>query len=196
MTAIPIPESVNRFEINMYMVISMKVMDKEVFEIAMNAEIRAREAYEKMASLTTSDIIKDELLFLAKEEDKHREIIAKMAEKFEGSRTKPKKIDIDVIGEFKVIAEKMAEVIRKPEVNLDEVYEISMQAELVSERLYKELAGYAATEKTKLLLEMLANMERNHYSILKKQYDYIMRYPDIYKEEFYDQLMKDINFNF
>ncbi len=196
MTAIPIPESVNRFEINMYMVISMKVMDKEVFEIAMNAEIRAREAYEKMASLTTSDIIKDELLFLAKEEDKHREIIAKMAEKFEGTRTKPKKIDIDVIGEFKVIAEKMAEVIRKPEVNLDEVYEISMQAELVSEKLYNELAGYAATEKTKLLLEMLANMERNHYNILRKHYDYIMRYPDIYREEFYDQLMKDINFNF
>ncbi|WP_461864403.1 ferritin-like domain-containing protein [Thermococcus sp.] len=174
----------------------MKVMDKEVFEIAMNAEIRAREAYEKMASLTTSDIIKDELLFLAKEEDKHREIIAKMAEKFEGTRTKPKKIDIDVIGEFKVIAEKMAEVIRKPEVNLDEVYEISMQAELVSEKLYNELAGYAATEKTKLLLEMLANMERNHYNILRKHYDYIMRYPDIYREEFYDQLMKDINFNF
>ncbi len=196
MTAISIPKSVNRFEINMYMVISMEVMDKEVFEIAMNAEIRAREAYEKMASLTTSDIIKDELLFLAKEEDKHREIIAKMAEKFEGTRTKPKKIDIDVIGEFKVIAEKMAEVIRKPEVNLDEVYEISMQAELVSEKLYNELAGYAATEKTKLLLEMLANMERNHYNILRKHYDYIMRYPDIYKEEFYDQLMKDINFNF
>ncbi len=196
MTAISIPKSVNRFEINMYMVISMEVMDKEVFEIAMNAEIRAREAYEKMASLTTSDIIKDELLFLAKEEDKHREIIAKMAEKFEGTRTKPKKIDIDVIGEFKVIAEKMAEVIRKPEVNLDEVYEISMQAELVSEKLYNELAGYAATEKTKLLLEMLANMERNHYNILRKHYDYIMRYPDIYREEFYDQLMKDINFNF
>ena len=196
MTAIPIPESVNRFEINMYMVISMEVMDKEVFEIAMNAEIRAREAYEKMASLTTSDIIKDELLFLAKEEDKHREIIEKMAEKFEGTRTEPKKIDINVMGEFKVIAERMAEVVRKPEVNLDEVYEISMQAELVSERLYKELAGYAATEKTKLVLEMLADMERNHYSILRKHYDYIMRYPDIYKEEFYDQLMKDINFNF
>ncbi|WP_297067625.1 ferritin family protein, partial [Thermococcus sp.] len=96
----------------------MEITDKEVFEIAANAEIRAREAYEKMASLTTSDIIKDELLFLAKEEDKHREIIEKMAEKFEGTRTEPKKIDIDVIGEFKVIAEKMAEVIRKPEVNL------------------------------------------------------------------------------
>ena len=174
----------------------MEITDKEVFEIAANAEIRAREAYEKMASLTTSDIIKDELLFLAKEEDKHREIIEKMAEKFEGSRTEPKKIDINVMGEFKVIAERMVEVVRKPEVNLDEVYEISMQAELVSERLYKELAGYAATEKTKLVLEMLADMERNHYSILRKHYDYIMRYPDIYKEEFYDQLMKDINFNF
>ncbi|WP_297068728.1 ferritin family protein, partial [Thermococcus sp.] len=125
-----------------------------------------------------------------------REIIEKMAEKFEGTRTEPKKIDINVMGEFKVIAERMAEVVRKPEVNLDEVYEISMQAELVSERLYKELAGYAATEKTKLVLEMLADMERNHYSILRKHYDYIMRYPDIYKEEFYDQLMKDINFNF
>jgi len=90
----------------------------------------------------------------------------------------------------------MAEAISKPDVNLDEVYEIAMQAELASEKLYKELTKHAATEKTKLILEMLADMERNHYNILKKQYDYIMRYPDIYKEEFYDQLMKDINFNF
>ena len=43
---------------------------------------------------------------------------------------------------------------------------------------------------------MLADMERNHYNILRRQYEYITRYPDIYKEEFYDQLMKDISFNF
>ncbi len=174
----------------------MEITDKEVFEIAVNAEIRAKEAYEKLASVTKSDIIRDELLFLAREEDKHREIIEKMAEKFEGGRTEPKKIDIDVMGEFKVIAEKMAEAIKKPDINVDEVYEVAMEAELVSEKLYKELAGYAATDNTRLILEMLADMERNHYNILKKQYDYIMRYPDIYKEELYDQLMKDINFNF
>ena len=174
----------------------MEITDKEVFEIAISSEIRAREAYEKLASMTKSDIIRDELLFLAREEDKHREIIEKMAEKFEGTRTEPKKIDIDVMGEFKVIAEKMSEVIRKPEINIGEVYEIAMKAEVVSEKLYKELAGYAATDNTRLILEMLADMERNHYNILKKQYDYIMRYPEIYKEEFYDQLMKDVNFNF
>ncbi|NJE85902.1 rubrerythrin [Thermococcus sp. CX2] len=174
----------------------MEITDKEVFEIAISSEIRAKEAYEKLASVIKSDIIRDEILFLAKEEDKHREIIEKMAEKFEGERTEPKKIEIDVMAEFKVIAEKMAEVIKKPDANIDEIYEIAMQAELVSEKLYKELAGYAATEKTRLILEMLADMERNHYNILRKQYDYIMRYPELYKEEFYDQLMKDINFNF
>ncbi|NJE47714.1 rubrerythrin [Thermococcus sp. GR7] len=174
----------------------MEITDKEVFEIAINSEIRAKEAYEKLASLVKSDIIGDELLFLAKEEDKHREIIERMAEKFTGENVEPKKIEIDIMGEFKVVAEKMAEAISKPDINIDEIYEISMQAELISEKLYKELAGYAATEKTKLLLEMLADMERNHYNMLRKQYDYIMRYPDVYKEEFYDQLMKDINFNF
>ncbi|NJE07423.1 rubrerythrin [Thermococcus sp. M39] len=174
----------------------MEITDKEVFEIAMNSEIRAKKAYEKLASIVKSDIIKDELLFLAREEDKHREIIGKIAEKLKGENVEPKKIKTEVMAEFKVIAEKMAEAITKPDVNLDEVYEIAMQAELVSEKLYKELARYAATEKTKLLLEMLADMENNHYNILKKQYEYIMRYPDIYKEEFYDQLMKDINFNF
>ncbi|NJE61128.1 ferritin family protein [Thermococcus sp. 21S7] len=174
----------------------MEITDKEVFEIAINAEIRAKEAYEKLASLVKSDIIRDELIFLAGEENKHREIIAMMAEKFEGDRAEAKKIDIDIMGEFNVIAEKMGEVIKKPDVNIDEIYEIAMKAELVSERLYNELAGYAATEKTRLILQMLADMERNHYNILRKQYEYITRYPDIYKEEFYDQLMKDINFNF
>ncbi|WP_297435579.1 ferritin family protein [Thermococcus sp.] len=174
----------------------MEVTNREVFEIAVNSEIRAKEAYEKLASMTRSDIIRDELLFLAKEEDKHREIIEKMAESFQEGITEPKKIKVDVMAEFKVIAEKMAEVIKKPDVNIDEVYEIAMEAELVSEKLYNELANYAATEKTKLVLEMLADMERNHYNILKKQYDYIMRYPEIYRGEFYDQLMKDINFNF
>ena len=174
----------------------MEVTDREVFEIAINSEIRAKEAYEKLASIVKSDIIRDELLFLAKEEDKHREIIEKMAERFQSGEGEPRKIEVDAMGEFKVIAEKMVEVIKKPDVNVDEVYEVAMEAELVSEKLYKELAGYAATEKTKVLLEMLADMERNHYNILKKQYDYIMRYPELYKEEFYDQLMKDINFNF
>ena len=174
----------------------MEVTDREVFEIAINSEIRAKEAYEKLASIVKSDIIRDELLFLAKEEDKHREIIEKMAERLQSGEGEPRKIEVDVMGEFKVIAEKMAEVIKKPDVNVDEIYEVAMEAELVSEKLYKELAGYAATEKTRVLLEMLADMERNHYNILKKQYDYIMRYPELYKEEFYDQLMKDINFNF
>ena len=174
----------------------MEITDREVFEIAINAEIRAREAYEKLASLVKSDLIRDELLFLAREEDKHREIIEKMGEKFTGDRTEAKKINIDVMGEFKVIAERMAEAIRKPDLNIDEVYEIAMDAELVSEKLYRELADYAATENTRLVLEMLADMERNHYSILKRQYEYITRYPELYKEEFYDQLMKDINFNF
>ncbi|WP_054839783.1 ferritin family protein [Thermococcus sp. JCM 11816] len=174
----------------------MEVTEKEIFEIAVNSEIRAKEAYEKLASMTKSDIIRDELLFLAKEEDKHREIIERMAERFAAEGGESKKIEIEVMGEFKVIAEKMAEAIKKPDINLDEIYEIAMQAELVSEKLYKELAKYASNEKTKLLLEMLADMERNHYNILKKQYDYIMRYPELYKEELYDQLMKDINFNF
>jgi rubrerythrin len=174
----------------------MEITDREVFEIAMNAEIRAREAYEKLASAVTSDIMRDELLFLAGEEDKHRRIIEKMSESFVGSRTEAKKVNISSVGEFKVVAEKMGEVIKKPDLNIDEVYEIAMEAELISERLYRELAGYAATEKTRIILEMLADMERNHHSILRKQYDYIIRYPELYKEEFYDQLMKDINFNF
>ncbi|NJE00961.1 ferritin family protein [Thermococcus sp. JdF3] len=174
----------------------MEITDREVFEIAMNAEIRAKEAYEKLASVVKSDIIRDELLFLAREEDRHREIIEKMAEKFIGGRTEPKKIEIGVMGEFKVIAEKMGDVIKRPDLNIDEIYEVAMKAELVSEKLYHELAGYAANENTRLVLEMLADMERNHYNLLRKQYEYITRYPDIYREEFYDQLMKDINFNF
>lgn len=174
----------------------MEVTDREVFEIAANAEIRAKEAYEKLASVVKSDIIRDELLFLAREEDKHREVIEKMAQRFQSGEGEPKKVNIDVMAEFKVIAEKMAGIIKKPDLNLDEVYEIAMEAELVSEKLYNELAKYASNEKTKTILNMLADMERNHYNILKKQYDYITRYPEIYKGEFYDQLMKDVNFNF
>jgi len=173
----------------------MEVTDVEVFEIARNAEIKAKEAYEKLASLTNSDMIRNELLLLAKEEDKHREIIERMAERFKGEG-EPRKVELKAMGEFRVVAEKMAEAIKKPDVNLDEIYEIAMEAELVSEKLYRELASYAANERTRAILEMLADMEGNHYNILKKQYEYITRYPELYKEEFYDQLMKDINFNF
>ncbi|WP_288073293.1 ferritin family protein [Pyrococcus sp.] len=174
----------------------MEVTEKEIFDIAINSEIRAKEAYEKLASMTKSEIIREELLFLASEEEKHKEIIKKIAEKYEVSEEEGKKVKLEVLGEFKVIAEKMSDIIKKPDVNIDEIYEVAMEAELVSEKFYRELSKYAATESAKILLEMLADMERNHYNILKKQYDYITRYPDIYKEEFYDQLMKDINFNF
>jgi rubrerythrin len=178
------------------MVTGMKIYDAEVFDIALNAEIRTKEAYEKMASLTKSDIIRDELLFLAKEEDKHKQIIKRMMERFGSREREPVMIELKAMGEFKVITEKMAEVVSKQDLNLDEVYEIAMQAEKASETLYRELSQFAANEETKLLLNMLADMEVNHYNILKKQYEYIMQYPDVYKEEFYEQLMKEINFNF
>ncbi|AIF69097.1 rubrerythrin [Palaeococcus pacificus DY20341] len=174
----------------------MNVSDREVFEIALNSEIKAKEAYEKMASLTRSEIIRNELLFLAKQEDEHRLIIERMMKKFGSGERKPVQIELKSISEFKVIAEKMKEIIEKPDLNLDEVYEIAMNAEKTSEALYRELAGYAANEETKLLLNMLADMEVAHYNILKRQYDYMMQYPDVYKGEFYEQLMKDINFNF
>ena len=173
----------------------MEVTDREVFEIARNSEIKAKEAYERMASLTSSDMIRNELLLLAKEEDKHREIIERMAEQFK-TEGEPRKVELKAMGEFKVIDDRMTEAIKRPDLNLDEIYEIAMEAEKVSEKLYRELASYAANEKTRVILEMLADMEANHYTLLKRQYDYIVRYPELYKEEFYDQLMKDINFNF
>lgn len=107
-----------------------------------------------------------------------------------------KKIEMEVMGEFKVIVEKMVEVIKKFDINFDEIYEIVMQVELVSEKFYKEFVKYVSNEKIKFFFEMFVDMERNYYNIFKKQYDYIMCYLEFYKEEFYDQFMKDINFNF
>jgi len=85
----------------------MKISDAEVFDIALNAETRTKEAYEKMASLTKSDIIRDELLFPAKEEDKHKQIIERMMKRFGSREENQRTIELKAMGEFKVIVEMM-----------------------------------------------------------------------------------------
>lgn len=60
-----------------------------------------------MASLTKSDIIRDELLFLAKEEDKHKQIIERMMKRFGSREENQRTIELKAMGEFKPIAEMM-----------------------------------------------------------------------------------------
>lgn len=104
----------------------MEVIEKEIFEIVVNFEIRVKEVYEKFVFMIKSDIIRDEFFFLVKEEDKYREIIEKMVECFVVEGGELKKIEMEVMGEFKVIVEKMVEVIKKFDINFDEIYEIVM----------------------------------------------------------------------
>lgn len=136
----------------------------ELLEAAAKAEVNAREIYEYIADDTENFVIKDRFKFLAGEEQKHEEFIRDLYEKrnnegLEVPEQSPVPIPSIDYGE---------------DVSTSKVLEQAMDAEVASRDFYRDMAEAGSEDipgDSVKLLNYLADMEQDHYEILKSELD-------------------------
>jgi len=142
---------------------------KTLLLAAIKSEVESKEVYETLANRVKNSLLKDRLLFLAGEEDKHRAFLESYYKReFENE-------DI-------VLPEKSP--VPLPHVDpsenrlLSEIIEDAMKAELAAKDFYESLKHRVEDEETKNMLQILANMEQAHYEILSQELENLKRFED------------------
>ncbi|MCD6276598.1 MAG: ferritin family protein [Thermoplasmata archaeon] len=150
-------------------------MELENFELkilllaAIKSEIESKEVYETLASRVKNALFKDRLLFLANEEEKHRAFLESLyRQKFAGEEIKlPEKSPVP-----------LPVVDTSEDRLLSEIIEDAMKAELAAKEFYEGMKKMFSDERTKNMLQLLADMERGHYEILLQELENLKRFED------------------
>ena len=145
---------------------------EELLLVAIKSEIESKVVYTTLAERVKNSVMKDRLLFLAGEEDKHRAYLESLyRQKFGDKELKlPEKSDVPL-----------------PSVNtsedrlLSEIIEDAMRAELAAKDFYESLKSRFEDSKIQAMLQILANMELGHYEILSRELENLKNF------ENYDQ---------
>ncbi len=143
---------------------------EELILTAIKTEIDAREAYAAIARQVPNAFLKNRMLFLSDEEDKHRAFL----EKVYGRNYPDKEI---------VLPEKtpvpLPEVKVEPGTPLTDIFQMAMDAEMAANEFYKEMAVlFPEDEQVSNGLEYLAAMEMGHYRILELEREELARMED------------------
>ncbi len=133
---------------------------KTLLLAAIKSEVESKDVYETLAQRVKNSLLKERLLFLAGEEDKHRAFIESLYRQ-------------NFPDEELVLPEKSP--VPLPEVDpsedrlLSEIIEDAMRAEFAAKEFYEALKSRFEEEKIQAMLQVLANMEMGHYQILSKE---------------------------
>ncbi|MGQ9618614.1 MAG: ferritin family protein [Candidatus Aminicenantia bacterium] len=138
---------------------------------ALKSEIEARDFYKKIAEGVKNFLLKDRILFLASEEEKHRRVFEKIyIEKFPGKElVLPEKSPVP-LPELKIEDER---------VPINDVFWMAMQAEKSAHDFYSSFAErfpFDSVERKMLLY--VASMEMGHYQLLNTERENAMKFED------------------
>jgi len=134
---------------------------KTALEVALASETRAREIYETLHGRVGNLMMRDKLVFLAAEEQKHYDMLrAVFKEKIGGTPSPP---DPSLLP-------RMVVEFDFEKAELTELWKAAMEAEEISAEHYEGLAG-RVSGRAKVMFNYLANVERSHYYLLKSEYD-------------------------
>ncbi|MGQ9801376.1 MAG: ferritin family protein [Candidatus Saccharicenans sp.] len=144
---------------------------KDLLLTALKSEIEARDFYKNLAGPVENYFLKDRILFLSAEEEKHRLTFEKMyRQQFPGQDlTIPEKSPVP-LPELKFEKETMP---------ISEVFLVAMQAEKAAHDFYTAISRYfpSESEQHKLLL-YIAAMEMGHYALLNLERENALRTED------------------
>lgn len=149
---------------------------EELLKAAAKAEVNAREVYEYISNKSGNFVMKDRFNFLANEEQKHEEFIRDLYEKRNNE-------DLEIPDETPV---PIPFISFGEDTDESELIEQAMEAEVASRDFYRDIAKKADTKENKEavnLLNYLADMEQNHYDILKSELDRIKEFEEF--DEYY-----------
>jgi len=142
---------------------------------ALKSEIESHEVYTKLASSVKNGLLKDKLLFLAKEEEKHKKFI----ETVYTTRFPKKKIVIPTSTPVPLPSLALPD----EDTPLGTVLRTAMQAEHTAHDFYQSLSKTFTNDTTvRNVLSYFADMELQHYKILEMEKESMDRFEesDIY----------------
>jgi rubrerythrin len=137
---------------------------------AIKSEKEACEVYSVIARRVKNAMLKDRLLFLSKEEKKHRSILEKIfAQKFPSqSIVLPEKSPVP-LPEIIISDERMP---------LSDVFQMAMKAERAAYDFYLGLSERFEEDELKNVFLYLSNMELSHFSILEMEKNTLETFED------------------
>jgi rubrerythrin len=144
---------------------------EELILTALRSEIEAKEFYTKLSGIVENSFLKDRLMFLAGEEDKHRAFFeATFKGRFPGKEMRVPKDSPVPLPKLTIESESMP---------ASEVFYGAMQAEKAASEFYRGIAEKMTegSEEIRTLL-YIANMEMGHYYILDNEREGAVRGED------------------
>ena len=141
---------------------------KDLLLVGIRSEIEANRVYSSFARHVKNPFLKSRLEALAKEEEKHREVLENLFKKlFPGEEIKVPE-DPNVIPEFPEI-KIFHELGATNDVRV--LLEQAMKAEKSAKEYYENIAKKVDDEYVKKVMHYMARIEEGHYRILKQEYD-------------------------
>jgi len=132
---------------------------EEVFLSALKSEVEAKRIYSLLAERIKNAYLKDRLMFLAGEEEKHRTSLEKLYKK--EMKKKTVKLPQTTPVPLPVIKEPV------PSTSVSEVIASAMDAEKAAQDFYLSFAArFPPSSDQGWLLIYFANMEKGHYQLL------------------------------
>ena len=141
---------------------------EEIILSAIKSEVEASEVYTKLADNVKNAFLKEKLIFLAKEEKKHKLFIDILyKQQFPNKNIKlPEKTPVP-LPEIKIYES----------INLSEVIEDSMEAEKAAQEFYIEFSKFfKKNPQIQMTLQYFSKMEEGHYKLLELERDSIMKF--------------------
>ncbi len=143
----------------------------EVLSIAIRAKVEAAQVYDELAQRVTNPTLKEKLLFLKDEEETHGTILVEMyTQNFpEVTMALPPRSPLP-----------KADIALNDDTSLLELLEMAMQWQKAWAEYYATFARRARNVKGKAMLQYLSQMESSHYHMLKRERDFLARFPEDY----------------
>lgn len=145
----------------------------EILSIAIQSKIEAAQVYDELAQKITNPTLKEKLLFLKGEEEKHRTMLEEMyAQNFPEvklafpPRSLLPQVDITLSNDTPIL----------------ELLEIAMGWQKFWADCYAACARRAEDVRGRAMLQYLSQMESSHYHLLKRERDFIARFPESYAD--------------
>lgn len=147
---------------------------KELLAMAVKAEIEANKTYSEIASTLTNPLLQEKFQWLAKEENKHKEILEKLFRILNPGEDipLPDKVNEDLLPSIHIT----------PSSTLVDILYQAMESEKRAESFYINLSKRFENLQKKIL-EYLSKVEHSHSTMLMSEYALAQDFEDYAEKE-------------
>lgn len=155
----------------------------DIYEFAMQMELDGKAFYEKLAHQTSDENLRQVLVMLAEEEQKHYNIFKGLRAGKGPSVLTGENLHTKTLNAVKNIFVELSGNVQHPSFSTDErsIWAEALKIEEKSEQFYREKAAQESDAHKKNILNIIANEERNHIYLIDSVLTY-MKFPDTFSD--------------